>query len=33
MDMREFVSWCRSCDPRVDPDRADELLKAAAELG
>ena len=33
MDMREFVSGCRSCDPRTDPDRAGELLKAAAELG
>ncbi len=33
MDMREFVSGCRSCDPRVDPDLADDLLKAAAELG
>ena len=33
MDMREFVSGCRSCDPRTDPDRAGELLKAAVELG
>lgn len=33
MDMQEFVSGCRSCDPRTDPDRASELLKAAAELG
>lgn len=33
MDMQEFVSGCRNCDPRTDPDRADELLRAAAELG
>lgn len=33
MDMQEFVSGCRSCDPHTEPDRADELLKAAAELG
>lgn len=33
MDMREFVSGCRDCDPRADPNRAAELLKAAAELG
>lgn len=33
IDMREFVSGCRECDPRSDPERADELLKAAAELG
>lgn len=33
MDMREFVSGCRECDPRAAPDRAAELLKAAAELG
>ena len=33
MDMQEFVSGCRSCDPRADPDRAVELLRAAAELG
>ena len=33
MDMREFVSGCRDCNPRADPVRAAELLKAAAELG
>lgn len=33
MDMQEFVSGCQSCDPRTDPERAEELLKAAAELG
>lgn len=33
MDMREFVSGCRDCDPRAEPDRAAELLKYAAELG
>lgn len=33
MDMQEFVSGCKTCDPRSDPDRAAELLKAAAELG
>ena len=33
MDMREFVSGCRECDPHSDPERAAELLKAAAELG
>lgn len=33
MDMQEFVSGCKECNPRSDPDRAAELLKAAAELG
>ncbi|MBQ5320311.1 MAG: hypothetical protein J6K17_14570 [Oscillospiraceae bacterium] len=33
MDMHEFVQGCKNCDPRIEPDRADELLKAAAELG
>lgn len=33
MDMREFVSGCRECDPRADPERAAELLRNAAELG
>ena len=33
MNMQEFVSGCRKCDPRSEPDRAAELLKAAAELG
>lgn len=33
MDMREFVSGCRDCNPRADPERAVELLRAAAELG
>lgn len=33
MDMQEFVQGCKNCDPRTEPDRADELLKAAAELG
>lgn len=31
--MQEFVQGCKNCDPRTEPDRADELLKAAAELG
>lgn len=33
MNMQEFVQGCKNCDPRTEPDRADELLKAAAELG
>ena len=33
MDMQEFVQGCKNCDPRTEPDRADELLRAAAELG
>ena len=33
MDMQEFVRGCCECNPRADPDRAKELLKAAAELG
>lgn len=33
MDMQEFVSGCRNCDPRADPERAEELLKAAVKLG
>lgn len=31
--MQEFVKGCSECDPRTEPERADELLKAAAELG
>ena len=31
--MQEFVKGCSECDPRKEPERADELLKAAAELG
>ena len=31
--MQEFVKDCSECDPRKEPERADELLKAAAELG
>lgn len=33
MEMREFVEGCRTCDPRAEPDRAGELLKAAVQLG
>lgn len=33
MNMQEFVQGCKNCDPRTEPDRADELLRAAAELG
>lgn len=33
MDMQEFVQGCKNCDPRTEPERADELLRAAAELG
>lgn len=33
MDMREFVSGCRECDPHDEPERAAELLRNAAELG
>ncbi len=33
MDMQEFVQGCMECDPRSDPDRAYELLRAGAELG
>lgn len=33
MDMQEFVEGCKSCDPRTDPERAEELLNAAAKLG
>lgn len=33
MDIHEFVTGCRECDPHSDPERAYELLQAAAELG
>lgn len=33
MDMQEFVSGCRECDPATEPERAAELLRAGAELG
>lgn len=33
MEMWEFVEGCRTCDPRAEPDRAGELLKAAVQLG
>ena len=33
MDMQEFVSGCRECDPVAEPERAAELLRAGAELG
>lgn len=33
MDMQDFVTGCRECDPTSDPERAAELLRAGAELG
>lgn len=33
MDMQDFVTGCRECDPVSDPERAAELLRAGAELG
>lgn len=33
MDMQDFVTGCKECDPTSDPERAAELLRAGAELG
>lgn len=33
MDMQDFVTGCKECDPTSDPKRAAELLRAGAELG
>lgn len=33
MDMQDFVTGCKECDPTLDPERAAELLRAGAELG
>lgn len=33
MDMAEFVTGCRTCDPTATPEKAAELLMFAAELG
>ena len=33
MDMQDFVTGCKECDPTSEPERAAELLRAGAELG
>ncbi|MCM1328392.1 MAG: hypothetical protein NC253_03040 [Ruminococcus sp.] len=33
VEMRDFVEWCRECNPRAEPDRAAMLLGYAVQLG